>query len=154
MYKEDAHVLHAHELCVAHIIQRLLPRHLHAHDAGKGGDEDDAQGEDDVILAAVENRDQHQRQQETGKGGDAVVKAHEDLVHPAAVEAGEPADHKADREPQTHGAQGDQEGRARPLHDAGEDVPPEVVRAEEVAQTGGGHLLRGVHGVGVAGRPE
>ena len=90
-----------------------------ADDAGKARNEKQGQGEDDVALAAAQQGDQHQRQQDARKGGDDVGDAHEHLVDPAAVPAGEGADEDAEEEPRRHGAHRDEERGARALKHPG-----------------------------------
>jgi hypothetical protein len=120
----------------------------------KAGHKQNAQRQNDLILAAAEKGDEHQRQQDAGKGGDAVIEAHEYLVHPAPVIAGQPADEDPRCQADGHSGGGDDKGGTCPLHHTGEDIPPEVIGAQDMLETGGGHPRRAIHPIGVIGRPE
>ena len=116
------------------ITHGAVPGELCPHYSGEAGNESHAQRQDHVVFAEPQHGDKHQRQQNAGEGGQRVVDAHENLVHHAAEIAGERADQRAHDTADTHGAQRDEERGAHAHHHAAENVPPEVIGAEQVAQ--------------------
>ena len=154
MDEHNAPGLYAHELCVFNIVHLPLLGKFAAHDAGEARDEEDAEDEDDIRPAAAGDRHDDEGEQDARKRRHRVVDAHNKFVPRAAEVARESADDGAEARADGDRAKGDRERRPGALHDAAEDVAPEIVRAEQMRPAGGEALFGVGHGVWVKGRPE
>ena len=154
MQKHNAQMPRSHEPGAFDIVHLPVPGKFAADHPGIAGHKGDAQGQDHVVLAEPQQRDEHQGQQDAGKRRHRVVDAHQRLVQPAAEIAGKGPHQGARHRADAHGGGADEEGGARPGQHPAENVPAEVVRAEQVPQARGQEFLAAGHGRGGIGGPH
>ena len=107
-------------------------KHLAAHDARVHGDIDDRDREDAVDHAAPEHRDDEDREQQRRERQQHVHASHQQVVEPAAVEARDQADERADDDGETDSGGAGEQRDAGPVDDAAELVTPVLVEPHEV----------------------
>ena len=107
--------------------QRACP-----HDPAAARHQRDGDGDDHVEHAGAEHRHHRQRQDDQREGHQHVEHALEDEVEPAAEIGRADAQHQADQAADDRGAEADDQRRARAVHQAREDVPAELVGAQQV----------------------
>ena len=155
-------LFHKAAVCLEHAVPEMGRRDdqtdaggvLTADDAGKAGNEQKPQRENDVGFAAAKQADEHQCQQNAGESGDDVGDAHEHLVDPAAVPARESADHNAEEQPRGNRDHRNEQRGSRAFEHAGKNIAAEIVRAQKMGQRRRLHLGGGVHCFRIIGRPE
>ena len=74
-----------------------------------------------------------------------------EAVHQLAGGAANDAVHRAEHNGDEHGQKAHQQGDPSAVEQAGEGVPAEVIRSQQVLGGGGQELLHGLHGDGVVG---
>src|SRR5499427_3806915 len=86
-----------------------------------------------VVLSTPGPRAETNRdgEEQVGEGEEDLHPAHDHHVEPSSREAGEAAQGEAQAEGDGHGEQTNEEGDPAAVDDAREDVPPELVGAEE-----------------------
>ena len=154
MQKHNAQVPRSHEPGTFHIIHLPVPGKLAADDPGIAGHKGNAQRQNDVVLAEAQQGDEHQSQQDAGKRRHRVVDAHQRLVQPAAEISGEGPHQRSHRRADHHGGGTNEEGGAGTGQHPAENIPAEVVRAEQVPQAWGRELFTAGHGRGGIGGPH
>ena len=107
--------------------QRLGPG-----DARIGRPRGDGDGDDGILDARAEGRDEGERQHEARKGEEDVGDAHQHRIEPAAEIARARADREADRRRDDRDEADDEKRQARAEDDAAEDVARLLVGAEPV----------------------
>ena len=101
-----------------------------AHGARVIGPFDDDDRDHDVHHRLAEEGEDHQRDEDRGKGQLQVHHAHDRAVRLATGIGREQAERGADDTGQQRRSRADGQGDAKPVHDAGQHVPPLVVGAE------------------------
>jgi len=107
-----------------------------AYDARIGGDGADAYGDHCVDETRPERGRDGDGEQNAGDGEQHVDKTHDDIVRIPAVVGGGSAQGPSDRRADSHRYQSDLQRDARPVDDAAQNIPPEVVRTEPVFAAG------------------
>ncbi len=110
---------------------------LHCHDAGahqtgKTGHKDHADGENDALLRSAKRRYHQNREKHRGKGEDGVLQSHEDAIDPASPKSGDESERNADEHRQSDANATDDKLDTGAIDDATEDVAAIFVGAEQV----------------------
>ncbi len=93
---------------------------------------DDDQGDDDVLQPKTNDRVDRQRQQDERERELDVGQAHQDQIQPAPEVPGQHPDRNADHRGQEDRHEADRQRDTRPKQHPVEDVPAELIGAEEV----------------------
>ena len=105
-----------------------------ADQAGIAHPSPDGQRQHQVQQAGPQESNERNRQKNAGKGKKRIHdKDIEQRVHPAAIEAGQAAQHQAQAQRKANHAHRHHEREPRAFEDTGEDIPAELIRAEPVS---------------------
>ncbi len=113
--------------------ERLLPggQRLGAHDPRVGDPVPEAHDQHDVADAGPQHTDHGDGQEDEREGELHVGEAHDGVVPGAPAHAGQEAEAGADRAGEEHGREADQDRGLGPVDHAAQDVPAELVGAQD-----------------------
>ncbi len=111
---------------------------LDADDSSQEGPRRESEQENQLVESGPEEGDHQQGQEEPGHDLDQLADTHDHIVEDATAVAGQQPEPDPDDGRQSHHREHDHHRGAGPVDDVGEQVPSQVVRAQQVVTGGWG----------------
>ena len=153
MLDRDAGRALAADPCGEHEVERPQRQRSGAHQPGKDGDVENADGDDGVDRRGADDGRDHDRDQQRGKGEDQIVETHHHVIEQATPGG---SGEQPQRHPAEHanpdGKQSHRDRRASADHDHRQNIAAEMVRPQQMVGRGrrelggdvqAGHVVRG-----------